>query len=764
MIAKGAAIRLRAAQTLAFCLTSIFLLLTSDAFGQANVLRSIEIEGNQRIEAETVASYLAVQIGQEPTQDKLDASLKRLFATGFFADVALRVEGNRLVVSLVENPIINRIAFEGNDRVDDDELRGEVQLRPRVVYTRTRVQADTDRILDIYRRNGRFSARVEPKIVTLPQNRVDLIFEIDEGPLTKIRRLQFVGNQIFSDAELRDEVQSVEARWWRFLTSDDTYDPDRVAFDRELLRRFYLSRGYADFRVTSSVAELTPDREDFFITFAIEEGLRYEFGEIDVVTEFDDLDPEVLKPFVAFESGDVYNALLIEDTVTKLTDVMGTFQYAFVDIRPLISRDRENQKINITFQVNEGPRVFVERIRINGNTRTVDDVIRREMLLAEGDPFNTQLLNRSEQRINNLGFFETVEVETLQGSDADQSIIDVSVVEQSTGELSIAAGFSSQDGALADLRIRERNLLGLGKDLSFATTISRRAQEIDLSYTEPYFLDRNLAAGIDLFHITRNFQRESSFNQRLSGFSVRSGYPIAEFLTQRITYRFENTELRNISFNASPFIRAQEGRRITSLIGQTLSYDRRNSRINPTDGYFVSLSNQFAGLGGDVNFIRNVLSGGVFYSITQKLTLGITGEFGHILGLGEDVRINDRFFLGGDSLRGFEIGGVGPRDLATDDALGGNTFLRSSAEFTYPLGLPNELGIRAHTFIDGGTLFGVGDDGEFVVDRPRPRVSAGVGVSWRSPFGPIRVDIAQAIVKEDFDEEEVFRFSFGTQF
>ncbi len=763
MNALPASVRVRTALILILlCLATG--LVAGPVAAQADRIRSIEIEGNQRIEAETVASYLAVQIGEEVTQEKLDTSLKRLFATGFFADVSLRVEGARLVVSLAENPIINRIAFEGNRNVDDDELFDEVQLRPRVVYTRTRVQSDTDRILEIYRRNGRFSARVEPKIVTLPQNRVDLIFEVDEGPQTKIRRIQFIGNRVFSDGDLLEELQSVEARWWRFLTSDDTYDPDRVAFDRELLRRFYLSRGYADFRVQSSVAELTPDREDFFLTFAIEEGLRYRFGEIDIVTEFEDLDPEVLRPFLAIQSGDIYNALLIEDTITALTDVMGTLQYAFVDIRPLISRDRENRTITITFQVNEGPRVFVEEIRISGNTRTVDDVIRREMQLAEGDAFNTALVNRSEQRINDLGFFEEVTVETLQGSDADQSIIDISVTEQSTGELSIAAGFSSTDGLLADLRIRERNLLGLGKDLSFATTLSSRSQEIDLSYTEPYFLDRNLAAGIDLFFITRDFQDESSFDQQLAGFSLRTGYPIARFLTQRLSYRLESTEIENVSFNASRFIRAQEGRTLTSLIGQTLSYDRRNSRLNPSDGYLISISNQFAGIGGDVRFFRNVISGGVFFGPTETSTLALTGEVGNIFGLDEEVRINDRFFLGGDSFRGFEIGGLGPRDLETDDSLGGTSFAKVSAELTYPLGLPSEFGIKAHTFVDAGTVFGAEDEGEFVVDNRSIRMSGGVGVSWRSPFGPIRVDIAKPFIKESFDREEIFRFSFGTQF
>ncbi len=749
-----------------FTLATVLLAGTAlSAVAQDQMIRSIEINGTQRIEPETVASYLAVEIGEPADQTALDESLKRLFSTGLFADVSLRIDGSRLVVQISENPIINRVAFEGNDRVDDDDLFAEVQLRPRVVYTRTSVQADTDRIIDIYRREGRFSARVEPKIVQLPQNRVDLIFEIDEGPQTKIRRINIIGNEIYDDDELRDELQSVEARWWRFLTSDDTYDPDRVAFDRELLRRFYLSNGYADFRVLSSVAELTPNREDFFITFTLEEGTRYRFGEVTLETEFEDLDRSLLEAVIEIEEGSYYNALLLEETIESLTEVLGALQYAFVDIRPIIRRNREDQTIDITFQVNEGPRVFVERIDISGNTRTVDSVIRREMLLSEGDPLNTALLEISEQRVKDLGFFgEDVTVETTQGSDADQSQIDVTVEEQSTGELSIAAGFSTTDGLLADFRIRERNLLGLGKDLSVATTISSRTTEIDLSYTEPYFLNRNLSAGLDVFHIVRDFQDESSFDQQSTGFSLRVGYPLAQRLTQRLVYRLESTQLENISFRASRFIRAQEGTFLTSLIGQELAYDRRDSRLNPTRGFVIRVSNQFAGLGGDVQYLRNVVGGSTYFEVFPDWVLSLSTEGGHIWGLGDDVRINDRFFLGGDSLRGFEIGGVGPRDLETDDSLGGNYFIRGSAEMTVAFGATEDFGIKGHAFVDAGMLSGADESGEFIVDKKAPRMSVGVGVSWRSPLGPLRVDIARPIIREDFDEKEAFRFSFGTQF
>ncbi len=746
----------------------VLVLAPEGAHAQVNApldpIENVEIRGSQRIEPSTVYSFLTIREGDRPDQEELDESLKRLFDTGLFADVSLAIEGDRLIVTVVENPIINRISFEGNSRIDDDELFQEVQLRPRVVYTRTRVQGDTERILELYRRSGRFSARVEPKVVLLEQNRVDLIFEIEEGPLTKIRRIRFVGNEIYDDDDLRSELQSKQARWWRFLTSDDTYDPDRVAFDEELLRRFYLSNGYADFRVQSSVAELTPDREDFFITFTIEEGERYRFGNVEIVSDIEDLDIAALDLLITAESGAWYDATEIETTIENLTDGVGDQQYAFVEVRPLIERDREAQEINMTFRIEESPRAFVERVQIGGNTRTIDEVIRREILLVEGDPFSNSRLNRSEQRINDLGFFEEVTVEVEQGSALDQSIIDVQVVEQSTGELSVGAGFSTTDGFLGDFRIRERNLLGQGKDLALAATISSRTQEFDLSYTEPYFLDRDLAAGIDLFHITRDFQDESSFDQRQTGFSVRAGYPLAERLRQRVNYRFVQNELEDVSPLASRFIREQEGKTTTSLVGQEIVFDWRDSRLNPTSGTVLRMSNDIAGLGGDVRFFRTVLGAGYYFSPVYDWVISLTSEGGYIFGLGEDVRINDRFFLGGDTLRGFAVGGVGPRDLETDDALGGNRYVRGSVELTIPIGASDELGIRGHAFTDVGTLGSIDFDDPNLADEESIRWSAGVGVSWRSPLGPIRIDLAAPLLSEDFDETESFRFSFGTRF
>ncbi|HYD64664.1 outer membrane protein assembly factor BamA [Azospirillum sp.] len=730
-------------------------------------VRDIRVEGSQRIEPSTVRSYLAVQPGEPFNPDRIDESLKALYATGLFADVQIRREGDALVVAVKENPIINRIAFEGNKRIEDDQLEKEIQLRPRVVYTRTRVQNDVQRLIEIYRRQGRFAATVEPKIIQLDQNRVDLVFEINEGVRTGVRGINFIGNQEFSDGTLRETVMTKESAWWRFLTSDDNYDPDRLTYDRELLRRFYLREGYADFRVVSAVAELTPDRNDFVITFTVDEGERYKFGKIDINSNLKALDPQALRGVLLTREGEWYNAQEVEDTITKLTNAVGDLQYAFVDVRPRINRDREKRIIDITYEIAEGPRVFVERIDVNGNVRTLDKVIRRELLLAEGDPFNTSKLRRSEQRVKDLGFFERVQVTTQEGSAPDRSVVNVEVTEQSTGEIALGAGFSTSDGPLGDFSIRERNLLGRGQDLRFGATIAQRRQEYDISFTEPYFLDRDLSAGFDLYRITRNYQDEASYDEKNNGFSLRLGFPLSENLRQRVYYQLQSTSIDRVPDSASIYIKQEKGAHVNSIIGQELIYDRRNSRLTPTDGYYVRLVTDVAGLGGSSRFIRTRLGGGYYLPLSSgdEWVLSTTAEVGYLVGLGKPIYLADRFFLGGDTLRGFRTAGVGPRDTRTSDALGGRRYGRASVEMTFPLGLPEEFGLKAHAFSDVGVLGNstIKND-PFVPDEESIRMSVGTGVSWRSPFGPIRVDLALPILKEGYDRKEIFRFSFGTRF
>ena len=733
------------------------------AAAQAQTVEEIRVEGNERIEAETVRSYLPVVPGDEADTRAINRSLKSLFATGLFADVAIRREGGALIVSVVENPIVNRVVFEGNRTIEDDALAPEIKLKPREVYTRPRVRADVQRLTDIYRLSGRFAVRIEPKIVQLPQNRVDLVFEIDEGSVTDIRRIDFVGNEHFSDGDLKEVIQTTESAWYRFFTRNDTYDPDRLAFDRELLRRFYLAEGYADFRVASAVAELTREGGEFFITFSLEEGERYRIGTVDVESMLRDLDPETLRPALGVTPGDWYDADEVEETVQALTETVGSRGYAFVDVVPRIERDREARTLDVIFEIGEGARVYIDRIDIVGNTRTLDEVIRREFRLVEGDAFNSARIRRSRQRIQNLGFFDRVDIQTEEGDAPDRSVLTVEVGEAPTGELSFGAGVSSLDGFLGDIGLRERNLLGRGQALDLSLTVAERRQEIDLGFTEPYFLDRNVSVGFDIFGKTIDLQDESSFDRETTGGVLRAGYPLAERLRHAADYTFKIDDISNIAADASQFIRRQEGETTTSALAHGLTYDLRDNRLDPTEGYFARFRQELAGLGGDVYFLKHTLSYGYFHSLWDGWVLSALSRSGYVFGLGEDVRVSDRFFLGGNNLRGFERGGVGPRDAATGDALGGNLFYSVTGELSFPIGPRSEIDLRGAFFVDAGSLAMTDDEGGGIHDEGSPRVSLGVGLVFRSPLGPIRLDFSHALVKEDFDETESFRFTFGTR-
>ena len=728
------------------------------------IISEVRIEGAQRVEPETVRSYMQVQPGDPFDADKIDKSLKSLFATGLFADVTLRREGNALIVRVVENPVINRIAFEGNRKLSDETLNQEFQLKPRSVYSRTKVQSDVKRILDLYRRNSRFAARVEPKIIPLDQNRVDLVFEIDEGPTTGVRSINFIGNHLFTGNRLREVIRTKESRWYRFFSADDNYDPDRLTYDRELLRKFYLSEGYADFRVVSAVAELTPQRDGFLITFTIEEGERYKFGKVDVASAIKDVPAAMLKPLVTMRPGDWYNADQVDKTISALTDALGNRGYAFIEIDPRVKRNPQTHTIDITYDVKEGPRVYVERIDITGNVRTLDKVIRREFRLVEGDAFNTSRLQRSEQRIKNLGFFKKVDITTNPGSAPDKTVIGVNVEEQSTGEFSVGVGFSTTEGVLGDISIRERNLLGTGQDLRIGTTIAQLEKQVDLSFTEPYWLERNLAAGFDIFVIDQDDQYIAEYDQFTVGTTLRVGYQITEPLRQTLKYTVRKDTINNIASTASKYIQEEVGTRNTSAVGQVLLYDKRDNRLDPTSGYFAQLSTDLAGLGGDVRYGRTVISGGYYYPIAPLYVFSVNGEGGFIHGIDDSVLIEDRFFVGGDNLRGFKTGGIGPRDVSTNDALGGNIYYTGTVSMTYPLGLPEELGVGGRIFTDFGSLFDVNEQGPNIADTHFVRVSVGTGFSWKSPLGPIRLDFAVPVRRESFDKSEFFRVSFGTRF
>ncbi len=771
---------------------------------QLDIIRGIQIEGNQRVEAATIESYLVVAPGDPFNPAAIDTSLKVLFATGLFADVAFERRGDVLVVRLIENPIINRVIFEGNRALNDDKLREEIQAQPRAIFTRARVQADVQRLIEIYRQSGRFAATLSPKVVEQPQNRVDLIFEISEGPVTNVRRINFIGNRHFPDRRLRREVLTGESRLWKVFSSNDNYDPDRLEFDRELLRQFYADRGYADFRVVSAVAELTPDQEDFFITFTLDEGEKYEFGEITVTTQLDKLDGDRLQRIVPIRPGTEYQASRIEDSVDALTFAAGAAGYAFVDVRPQIERDREGRLINLNFELREGPRVYIERIDVVGNSRTLDRVVRREMALVEGDAFNRVLLNRSRNRVRALGFFGEVTVSEVAGSAPDRAIVQVEVEEQPTGELSFAAGFSSIDQFLFDLSITERNLRGRGQFLRLRFQLSERTQVYDLRFTEPRFLGRNVAAGFELFNTVQDFANEAGFTTRSFGGSLRLGFPVTENASLGLRYTIRADAI-DTSTGASAAIAAQDGTFVTSQLGYTLRWDKRNDPIQPTRGFEVGLSQDLAGIGGETRFLRSQFNGQLFRGFTKDFifSLALSGGYVQPWG-GQELRVVDRFFRGGATFRGFEVAGIGPRlvtfgtagpdgvrGTADDDfsevavrgnALGGQVFAIGSAELSIPLGLPEQYGIRGSLFYDFGTL-GLVDENlvqdslvltdptdsdsailQVIEDDLSLRSSAGISVFWRSPIGPIRFDFSDPMAREDYDRTEVFRFSTSTQF
>jgi len=744
---------------------SSFLAFDRAGETQARV-SNISVEGTQRVDPATVISYMQISPGDSYTQDSLSEALKRLYATGLFADVNLRQDGNNLIVDVVENPVINRVAFEGNDEIEDTELAGEISSRPRAVYIRNDVRRDVSRLQEIYRRTGNYSAVVTAEIIKLDQNRINLVFNIDEGPKSTIKGIKFIGNEAFDDADLRAVISSKEDRWYRFLSSDDRYDADRMSFDQELLRRFYLKNGYVDFNMVAANAELSPDKESFFLTYTLNEGDRYKVNNVSVdSSRLRNVDNTSLENVVVVKEGKWYSSDDVEETVDELTAKLGDMQYAFAQIRPDIKRNPESKTVDITFRAEETQRVFVEAINIKGNVRTLDKVIRREFDVVEGDPYSTTKVADAERNIQNLDFFNKVVVKPKPGSAPDQTVIDVDVEEKSTGEISIGAGFSTSDGPLADLRIRERNFLGKGQDVLFGTTIAGERTEFDLSFTEPYFFNRDLAAGFDLFHVTRDLQDESSYDQKTTGGALRLNYPLTKKLRQQLKYRYQTNTIENVDSGASRFVRDQEGTRDTSAISQTLSYNDLNSDIAPSDGYKLWLETELAGLGGDAKFISGKTGGSYYYPITKKVTFNTLAEVGGITGYSDsDVEINERYFIGSRTLRGFEYGGIGPRDLTTDDALGGNLFYRGSTELSFPVGLPEEMGIKGHLFSDYGSLWSLDESDPAIADNNSIRASIGFGLSWLSPLGPLRVDFATPVLDEDYDKDEVFRFDFGTRF
>ena len=833
----------------------------------APTITQLVVTGAQRLEPTTVLSYTQLRPGDPYTPAAADAAIKDLLSTDLFADVAVGFADGVVTINVQENPVVNRIVLEGNKRLKNDKILPEIRLKPREIFTPAKVRADTARIIELYRRQGRFAATVDPKRVDLDQNRVDVIFEVKEGPKSKVRQINIIGNQAFSDGQLRSEMVTKQSSLFRFLSSNTSYDPDRLAFDQQKLRQFYLSKGYADFRVVSAVAELTPDKQDFVITFVVDEGQKYKFGDIKVESALRDFRPELIRPLIQAKKGETFNSQQVEDSVTAIQEAAGLFGYAFAKVDPEFGRDRDTLTMNMTFNVADAQRVYVERVDINGNTLTEDKVIRREFRLTEGDAFNTVLVKRSAARINSLGFFqEGLEITQEPGSAPDRIVLQANVQEKPTGNLTLSAGYSSLEKLLFQASIEQPNFRGKGQLLRLSGSYSRYAKSLELGFTEPYLFDTNLQLGGRIFRQDynsfnfQNNQRNTTYSQVSTGAGVSLGVPLTEYLYAlgRYNLSFDNLSLDRTSFftngRCDPLLAGRYlcdvlGKRTTSSIGYSLNYDATDNRIRPSRGLRASVSQDFAGVGGDVNYLSTTGQVAQFYPVGSGFIFSVRGEGGYIFsfkgdpGPGRDaIRLNNRFFLGEGKLRGFDIRGVGPRVLRypvltdangdvlfddagnpqlntnrnqiVDDALGGTAYYLARAELEIPLGTgARELGLRPSIFVDVGSVFGITrpllttltseadraikdvngnlqyltaggtlttdamTDGvanalyrrapfveRFLGDSAKPRVSVGIGVNWNSPFGPLRLDLAKAIVTQPGDDTKLFTFNVGTAF
>jgi outer membrane protein insertion porin family len=765
---------------------------STEAFAQG-AIRDIRVVGNKRIEPETVKSYLTFTAGQRYDSSKADESLRALFATGLFQDVRINLEGGVVVITVIENPLINRVAFEGNTEVKSDTLSQEVQLKARSIYTRARVQADVQRILDVYRRQGYYATQVDAQIIELDNNRIDLVFEIREGPETKVVGINFIGNQAFSDSELRGVITTTESSILDFLKPTSVYDPDRFNLDRELLRRYYIKNGYADMRVVSAVADVDREGKGFFLTFTVDEGQLYYFGGVDIESTLPTFNAESVRGRLLAHPGDIYNAELIDKTAEALTVAVAEQGYAFGQVRPRIDRDPVKRTISVVFVVEQGPRVYIERINIVGNYRTEDYVIRREFRVAEGDAYNKIMVDQARQRLINLGFFKDVKVNKEPGSAPDRIILNVAVEEQSTGELSFAAGYSSAEGVIGEISYSERNLLGTGQYLQVKVTGSFVSGGADVSWTEPRFLDRNMSFGVDVFARNANYTASSGYTDAgyedlRTGGSLRLGFALLDNLWLNTNYTFIFEDIYNLETTAPLAVREVAGTAITSSVGYSLIYDTRNNRKNPSRGFYFAFNQDLAGVGGTVDYLRSVAEGRAYYPITKEITLVGRAIGGNIMGWnGQDVRTVDDFFKGGETIRGFAPSGIGPRDPVTGDPLGGKTFWAATTEVRFPLPfVPDDLGFGGAIFADAGTLYGtdaqklanaylVRHGGScaaagfayacnLVDDSDAIRASVGASLIWNSPIGPLRADFGYALLKENFDQTQVFRFGAATKF
>ncbi|MGV3633132.1 MAG: outer membrane protein assembly factor BamA [Pseudorhodoplanes sp.] len=798
---------LRGVGLAAFVLGGMFLSVTAIAVTSvptfAQSASSIVVEGNRRVEAETIRSYFK-SAGGGLNSATIDEGLKGLYATGLFQDIRIRQAGGRLIVTVVENPVINRIAFEGNIKAKDEQLLGEIQSKVRGSLSRPIVQSDTQRIIEQYRRNGRFDVRVVPKVIELPNNRVDLVFEITEGKKTGVKSIRFVGNRAYGDYRLKDVIKTTETNLLSFLKSSDVYDPDRIEADRDLLRRFYLKHGFADVRIVSAVSEYDPQQGAFIVTFTIDEGEQYKFGAVDIQSNVRAVDAASLGDKLKAKSGAVYNAEAVEKSVEAIAIDVARRGYPFAVVRPRGDRDFQTRTINVVFTVEEGARAYIERIQIRGNTRTRDWVIRREFDLAEGDAYNRALIDRAERRLKNLNYFKSVKITNEPGTSPDRIVINVEVEEQSTGEFSISGGYSTQDGFMGEVSVGERNLLGRGQAVRAAVQYGQRARGFELSFVEPYFLDYRMALGLDFFGKATDNQQYTSYNTSTIGGTVRLGFELREDLALQLRYSVYQQDITlqdgySSCYSIVPWIPGvsngpatncsgvslvpslpvrlsfDQGSQLVSMAGYSLIYNTLDNNRSPTSGVRAEFKQELAGLGGDVNFFRTSGDARFYHEVVPDYVAMLRVQAGNITPWdGNNLRFNDLYQGGPNLVRGFRINGFGPRDLTpwtTNDAIGGTNFWAASLELFIPLHfIPKDIGIRASIYADAGNVWNykgptsVPGETMTFADSNLIRTSVGAGLIWDSPFGPLRFDYAIPLTKESYDIVQEFRFGGGTKF
>ena len=738
----------------------ICLMTVSQAFGQK--ITDILVSGNQRVSEGTIRSYLPMDIGDEISTSSLDIAIDRLFDTSLFSDVDISNENGLIKILVTENPIINRVTVEGNDVLETDILIAQLGIQPRRVYTKKVAIDGMQKLLEIYELSGRYGASVEPVIIELDNNRVDLVFEVNEGPLIKISSIQFDGNIRYTDRKLKQVISSKEKRWWAFLTASDKYDENRLNYDIRLLRQFYQARGYADINIKRARGGLLPDRSGFAISFILDEGNVYHFNKIDVLSEIEGVSGDLLLPEVTFENGERYDIRKLEESLLAVTNKLGDLGYAFVNVTPDVVTHSENATLDVRIKIEQARKNYVERVEIIDNSRTADSVIRREMQLVEGDAYNQVKLKNSIRNIRNLGFFSDVSVKSRPGTTADQTIIEIDVEEQSTGSLSIGVGYSSIDKSSVALGIDEKNFLGTGRAVSFGGKVSSSKSDFNLSLTEPFFLNRNLTASTNIFQ-NKVEGTSVTIEKRGAGFGL--GFRAANDIYHRLAYNLIESKTNETASSSSSSTGENGKKLVSSAITYKLGIEKRDNRFDPSDGYFAEISETFSGIGGDVNYLQTILRGAYYKPVSfERFVLGARLETGHVTGLGDNITQSNRFLLGGNKVRGFDGSGIGPRDLTSDGAVGGNQYYAGSFDVISDAGLNPDLGMRWTLFTDYGSAWGndfpTGVDG---AEDDSIRQSVGYGILWDTAIGPLSFYWADPISKQSYDKLREFQFTIGTR-